>query len=101
MESINPVLPLCTFSEAEGGRYEKALCLHQDDGCPLGLNRAEGRHCPCRQRVTVERFDSHDVQVLSCCFPKTYSGTTIRDPEEFARWIRRQHQRRLDEARRN
>lgn len=70
--------PLCTYSRSE--------VLERDvlASCPLQLSQAEHEQCPCRQRVQQE-----GLRVLACLYPRTWSGTEIRDPIRFAESLRR------------
>src|SRR5438034_1131932 len=91
-------VPLCVYSRADGGTYVDRDGLW--DGvvyehlpcCPLGLSSTQARRCPCKRRVVAGEFEydsrTTQIRVLSCTFPKTRSGDTIRNPESFARYLR-------------
>jgi hypothetical protein len=95
------VTPLCVASRAEGGAYRIELRVwHGEyarlDECPLGLSTTEARRlrCPCkvREQVTDTRNDEGaavPVKVLTCTFPQTWNGDTVRKPEAFAAYLRR------------
>jgi hypothetical protein len=95
-------IALCIASKAAGGRYEAADCHHQ--ACPLGLTEREAKHCPCQTRTSVGRVGGYGyntprgrslptseqvVRVIECCFPNTWDGTPVRNPEGFASYLRR------------
>jgi hypothetical protein len=97
------VIPLCILSQAEGGGYVDRRGLwdgksfrHQPE-CPLGFSAAEARavRCPCKAyegagEVCNQRERIVGVRVLACRFPETWDGDTIRNPQAFAAWLRRQ-----------
>src|SRR5437868_997700 len=98
--SNRATIPLCILSEAAGGEYVNRRGLwdgntfeHQGT-CPLGLTPAEARRCPCKTRIDAgevrnEKGKAVRVQVLACLFPETWDGDTIRNPEAFARYLRK------------
>ena len=104
-------IKLCVYSEAVGGRYETAYCQHQHDGCPLGLNRADGQECDCRQRTDVGRIGEQGLKrpagtrqkpcseqhcsVLACLFPETWYGQPVRSRSGMARFIRQRRMKGL------
>jgi hypothetical protein len=100
MSSERSRIPLCILSEAAGGGYVDRRGLwdgntfeHQE-ACPLGLTRAEARRCPCKTRMDAGEVRNGKnrtvgVQVLACLFPETWNGDTIRNPQAFARYLRR------------
>lgn len=65
---------LCKFSRSE------LLSSEILQECPFDLTSSQANRCPCKRREYLA-YAGIDLRVITCTYPKTWSGELIRDPE--------------------